>query len=153
MNKQMAEGMFGYFRMVLGVTRKLIDQFPEDKLSFKPTDTQRTVAETVSHMYTFLPSSMEIIQAGKFIEPKEPEFKSKSEMLAFMDSSVEKTYKIFGELTDAQLQPIIEAYDESFPAWQFLTFAYDEHWHHRGALTVYLRLCGIEPMMIYNYES
>ncbi len=153
MNKQMAEEIYEYFRMVLGVSRKLIDQFPEDKLSFKPTEAQNTVAETVSHMYTFLTVTMETIRDEKYIEPKEPEFTSKKELLAYMDSSVEKAYEIFGGLTDAQLEPMIDVYGEKYPAWKFLTYLYDEHWHHRGALTVYLRLCGIEPMMIYSYEQ
>jgi uncharacterized damage-inducible protein DinB len=151
MNKQTLEGMYGYFRMVLGVSRKVIDQFPEDKLNFKPTDAQRTVSEIVVHMYSFLLASMKTVQAGKFVGPQEPAIADKGELLAFMDKSVEEAYQIFGQLTDEQLQPIIEAYGDKFSAWQFLTFAYDEHWHHRGALTVYLRLCGVEPLMIYDY--
>mgnify|MGYP003381101304 CR=1 FL=1 len=45
----------------------------------------------------------------------------------------------------------IAAYGQEFAGWQFITFAYDEHWHHRGQFTVYLRLCGITPLMIYDY--
>jgi uncharacterized damage-inducible protein DinB len=39
----------------------------------------------------------------------------------------------------------------TYPAWQYFTFAYDEHWHHRGQLYVYLRLLGKEPPNLYDY--
>ena len=39
----------------------------------------------------------------------------------------------------------------TYPAWQYLVFAYDEHWHHRGQLYTYLRLLGKEPPMLYDY--
>src|SRR3979411_1211327 len=39
------------------------------------------------------------------------------------------------------------------PAWQYFTFAYDEHWHHRGQLYTYLRLLGKEPPMLYDYGA
>lgn len=151
MNKAQAEGMFGYFRMVLGVTRNLIDQFPADKMNFRPVEGTRTVADTVVHMYTFLVEALETIRDGKFEMGEPPVFETKTEVLAYMDLQVERAYKIFESLTDEQLAAMITSYGQSMPAWQFLTFAYDEHWHHRGALTVYLRLCGIEPLMIYSY--
>jgi uncharacterized damage-inducible protein DinB len=151
MNKQTAEGMFGYFRMVLGVTRKIVDQFPADKMNYKPTEAQRTVAETVAHMYSFLLITMETIRDGKTPEMTEPKFNSKAELLAYMDNSLEKANKLFEGITDEQLARMIDAWGMNFPAWQMLTFMNDEHWHHRGALTVYLRLCGIEPIMIYSY--
>ena len=152
MNKQTAEGMLGYFRMVLGVTRKLVDQFPADKMNYKPTEAQRTAAEVIVHMYAFMVEAMETIRDGKYTMTDPPKITEKSEVLKYMDSQVEKAYKIFETLTDGQLAATIESYGQSMPAWQFLTFAYDEHWHHRGALTVYLRLCGVEPIMVYSYE-
>ena len=39
-----------------------------------------------------------------------------------------------------------------YPAWRYLVFAYDEHWHHRGQLYTYLRLLGKEPPMLYDYQ-
>lgn len=153
MNKEQALKMFEYFRMVLGVTRKLVDQFPEDKMNFKPTEESRTVAEIVVHMYTFMGEAMEAVRDGKFETSESPSFDKKPEVLGYMDLQVEKAFKLLEAITDEQLAATIESYGQSMPAWQFLTFAYDEHWHHRGALTVYMRLCGIEPLMIYSYEE
>ncbi len=153
MNKEQAEAMFAYFRMVLGVTKILVDQFPEDKMGFKPTEESRTVAQTVVHMYAFMVEALETVRDGKFEMSEPPVFDTKPEVLAYMDLQVDNAYNILGELTNEQLATSITSFGKEMPASYFLTFAYDEHWHHRGALTVYLRLCGIEPLMIYSYDE
>jgi uncharacterized damage-inducible protein DinB len=151
MRKEQLERMYTYFKMVLGMTRRLVDEFPADKMDFRPTPETRTVAEIVSHNYTFLADAATMAQTGKFVEPKEPALTTKDQALRFMDAQVEKLYATFAGLTEAQLETMVDAYGDRFPAWQFLAFAYDEHWHHRGQLTVYLRMCGVKPLMIYDY--
>jgi uncharacterized damage-inducible protein DinB len=151
MNKQQLTGMYGYFKMVHGVTRRMIDQVPADKIDFKPTPEQRSFGETVVHMYSFLDSSMSTAKAGKFTSDEEVKAASKQEMLDLVDKKFAHAMSTLETITDEELPKVVEAYGQSFPAWQFPAFAYDEHWHHRGALTVYLRLLGIEPLMIYDY--
>lgn len=151
-NKASAEGLFGYFRMVLGMSRRLVEQFPADKLGYRPAPETRTVAEILSHNYTFLLDAVETIHRGSHVQSEEPKIGDKTELLAWMDAQVEKTFAVFAKLTDAQLEKRIAAYGDEFAGWQFLSFAYDEHWHHRGQLTVYLRLLGVKPIMIYDYH-
>ncbi|MFN8548719.1 MAG: DinB family protein [Candidatus Eisenbacteria bacterium] len=153
MTKQQLEPMYGYFKMVLGMTRKLVEQFPEDKMQFRPVAECRTVAELVGHLYGFLVDAQLTAQKGEQVMTPEVKLATKAEALAFMDSQVAKAFEIFSGLNDAQFAKSIEAYGEKFQGWQFLTFAYDEHWHHRGQLTVYLRLLGIQPIMIYDYGT
>ena len=151
MNKQQLEGMYGYFRMVLGMSRHLINQFPDDKMDFRPVPESRSVGEIVAHLYTFLPDAQSTVAKGEQVSSPEPKLTTKAEALAYIDSQVEKAFQVFAGLTDAQLSKSIAAYGEEFAGWQFLSFAYDEHWHHRGQLTVYLRLCGVAPIMLYDY--
>lgn len=153
MNKAALEGQFGYFKMVLGMTRLLVDQFPADKITFQATPETRTVGDIIAHLYTFLPDSAAAAAAGAFNQSAEPKLTNKAETLAYMDSQVKAFYKTFAGLTDSQLGATIAAWGTEFKAWQFLGFAYDEHWHHRGQLTVLLRLCGVEPVMLYDYEK
>ncbi len=153
MNKQLLEGQFGYFRMVLGVTRRLVEQFPAEKLAVKPTGDVRSAAEIVVHNYQFMREAVDSVLAGSDRTCQgDPKITDKAELLKFMDESVKHFYDGFARITDAQLQTDITAYGSEFCGWQFLTFCYDEHWHHRGQLTVYLRLLGIEPVMIYSYQ-
>jgi uncharacterized damage-inducible protein DinB len=152
MNKATLEGQFGYFRMVLGMTRKLVEQFPEDKLDFRPVPEVRSVSEIVGHNYQFMVEVATAVASGKMSDNPPPKFVKKAEMLKWMDEQIAKFYATFATLTDNQIAAKISAWGEEFPGWQLLGAAYDEHWHHRGQLTVYLRLCGIEPIMLYSYE-
>jgi uncharacterized damage-inducible protein DinB len=59
--------------------------------------------------------------------------------------------EIFRKMSEDELARPVESPMGTFPAWQYFTFAYDEHWHHRGQLYTYLRLLGKEPPMLYDY--
>ena len=56
-------------------------------------------------------------------------------------------------VSDEDLPKNIETPFGTFTMWQMFTFAYDEHWHHRGQLYTYARLAGKEPLMVYSYEN
>ena len=152
MFKQMMDGKFGYFKMVHGVTRRMVEQMPEDKLGFKPVPDVRSFSEIVVHMYGFLDSSMQMVKQGKFVEDPNPAISSRAELLKFVDSQFSKAMATLDTLTEEELNKPLEAWGSTFEAWKMPSFAYDEHWHHRGSLTVYLRLNGITPVMIYDYQ-
>ncbi len=142
---------FDYFRLVLGMTRRLIDQFPDAELDRRPAKGARSAKEIVAHMYAFLVEAADSVRKSAHHKEPEPSPATKAELLAYVDRQVDRFYRILAEIDEAMLQREIAAYGTTFPGWQFLDFAYDEHWHHRGQLTVYLRLCGIQPVMIYDY--
>jgi len=151
MNKAGLEGVIGYLRMVFPVSRRLVDQLPEDKMGFRPTPESRSAAEIIAHNYTFLGDAADTAAKGEQVSSTEPTFTSKADLLAYMDQRVAHFFSVWETLTDAHLAKAIAAYEQEFAGWQFINFAYDEHWHHRGQFTVYLRLCGITPLMIYDY--
>lgn len=149
--KSLLEPKYSYFRMVLGMTRELVQQWPDAKLDFRPVPEVRSAIEILNHMYSFLVEGMETVKNGLHEKHTEPTLGSKEELLAYMDVQVDRFYEMWAELTDQDLLATIEAYGTTFQGHQFLEFTYDEHWHHRGQLTVYLRMCGVEPLMIYDY--
>lgn len=153
MNRQAFDGWIGYFKMVTAVTRRLVDQFPADKIHYKPTDSVRTVAEIISHTYTFMEVGVRTVIAGKYVEVAEPKLADKAAVLAFMDQQVATLYQLWPQVTDAQLGVMIDAWGTKLMGASFITFINDEHWHHRGQLTTYLRMIGIEPVMIYDYQG
>jgi uncharacterized damage-inducible protein DinB len=71
----------------------------------------------------------------------------------YMADSEAKFWTDWEQITDAQLSREIEAWGDKLSGAKFVHFMYDEHWHHRGQLTAYLRMLGIAPMMIYDYPS
>ena len=60
--------------------------------------------------------------------------------------------RIFRALSEDDVVRPVNSPFGTYPAWQYLMFAYDEHWHHRGQLYTYLRLLGKEPPMLYDYQ-
>jgi uncharacterized damage-inducible protein DinB len=151
MNKAAISAQWGYFRMVLGVTRKLVDQIPEDKMDFRPVPEVRTARELAAHMYNFLTEAVNTVAAGKHMPSEEQKFASKAALMAWMDQQVETAFAKFETLTDEQLAAKIEVWGQTFHGWQMLDFTYQEALHHRGQLTVYLRLMGIKPLFIYDF--
>lgn len=74
-----------------------------------------------------------------------------SDARAYADACHQAAEKIFRTMSEDDVVRPVESPLWTYPAWQYFTFAYDEHWHHRGQLYTYLRLLGKEPPMLYDY--
>jgi uncharacterized damage-inducible protein DinB len=72
---------------------------------------------------------------------------------AHADACHQAAEKIFRTMSEDDVVRPVESPLGTYPAWQYFTFAYDEHWHHRGQLYTYLRLLGKEPPMLYDYGA
>ena len=153
MNKQQIEGLYHALRLHLRTRRRLVDQFPEDKIDFRPMPEVRSAAEIAAHIYNFLSEATETVLAGKHTPADPPAFTDKAALLAYMDSQHERAYANLAKITEAQVAATINAYGTEFPGWQMLGFVYDELLHHRGQLTVYLRLLSNPPIFVYDVEG
>ena len=165
MNKEALFGQRGYFSMVHGVTLRMIGAFSDADLDFRPQPGMRSVKELIQHLYGAEKALTQGALRGKIALEEEnlgiPEsaeaqpilagLRTIAEVQAYADECHRAADEALQAITDEQLQKEVESPFGTFPAWQYFTFVYDEHWHHRGALTVYLRLLGIEPLMIYDY--
>lgn len=153
MNRETIEGLFQTLRMHLRVTRRLVNQFPEAKTHFRPVPEVRSAAELAGHIFTLLTECTDMVLQGKHAPLEPPVFKTKQELLDYMDAQVETGYANLARITDTQVAADLNAFGMTFPGWKILAAAYDETLHHRGQLTVYLRLLGIEPVSIYDLEG
>ncbi len=154
MNKADLEAYWGYLRMIFKNARKQVELIPADKLDFRPTPEVRSVGELCVHMHQYVVLAPQMVMEGKQDPSKdvEPKFTDKAELLKWMDAQVETGFATFHKLNDAQIAAVINAWGMDFPGWQLLSFVGDEIIHHRGQLTVYLRLMGIAPAFIYDFE-
>lgn len=55
----------------------------------------------------------------------------------------------FAVVTEQQLAAHVESPFGTSPGWQFFTFAYGEHWHHRGQRYTYIWLISKEPPILW----
>jgi uncharacterized damage-inducible protein DinB len=165
MNKQQLLGQRQYFDMVHGVTLRAIAAFGDKDLDFRPKEGMRSPRELVLHIYGFekvialgVPQARLTKELENTDIPETEEGKAELAKLKTADDLqkfARECHKAAGDalaaMSDEDLARMVESSFGTFPAWQFFTFAYDEHWHHRGQLYTYLRLLGKEPPMLYSY--
>jgi uncharacterized damage-inducible protein DinB len=154
-----------YFNMVHGVTIRAIAMLADHELEFRPMARLRTPRELIFHIYAQEKLTAEAARDGRFTmeaangsNPEDPSNASAVAALATVKDAVTfanachaAAEAIFRSMSDEDVARPIESPMGTYPAWQYFTFAYDEHWHHRGQLYVYLRLLGKEPPDLYGY--
>lgn len=167
MNKEALLGQYAYFKMVHGVTVRLIGCFSEAELDYRPKADMRSARELILHIYGMLRTFPVGVAKGVLTQEVEnaaiPEteqgkaamqrLKTVADCEAYARESFQIVEDGLAALSDAQLAAQVESPFGTFAGWQFFSFAYDEHWHHRGQLYTYLRLIGKEPPMLYDYEN
>ncbi len=167
MEKQALLAQYGYFKMVHGVTLRMIGAFANEDLDFRPKPGMRSPRELILHIYGMLKTFPAGISQGKLTQETEnsaiPEseggkaaikaLKTIADCQAYARICFQTAEEALAKFSDEQLAQQIESPFGTFPAWQYFAFAYDEHWHHRGQLYTYLRLLGKEPPMLYDYEN
>ena len=167
MDKQALLGQRGYFQMVHGVTLRLMENFGDDGLDFRPQPDMRSARELFVHFYGMEKVWAEHLPSGKISQEAEntciPEteagkayaaqFRTVAQLQAFARAAHQALDERLAATEPEDLPKNIETPFGTFPAWQMFAFAYDEHWHHRGQLYTYARLAGKEPLMVYSYEG
>ncbi len=154
-----------YFNMVHGVTVRAIATLSDPDLAFRPSPRLRTSRELVFHIYAQEKLLAEAARDGRFTmeaangsNPEDPSNVSAVAALATVKDAVtfatnchDAAEMIFRSMSDDDVARPVESFMGTYPASQFFLFAYDEHWHHRGQLYVYLRLLGKQPPDLYGY--
>jgi uncharacterized damage-inducible protein DinB len=153
------EGLLAEFDHEMGTTRKLLERVPDEKLSWKPHDKSMSLGGLATHLGN-LPqwggtilneASFDLAAAPPNLEPRS----SRAAILEAFDEAARKTRgwldKTDGELTapwalkrggqDMFSMPRVAA---------FRTFVLYHMVHHRGQLSVYLRLNDIPVPSIYG---
>ena len=140
-------------------TRKLLERVPEAKFAWKPHPTSFTLGELATHVAT-IPMWGEITierseldtAAGQRPEPPA----STADLLARFDGHSTKTRAALAGRTDAELMAMWSLKHEgkvvfSMPkAIVWRSFVLNHLVHHRGQLSVYLRMLDVPVPSIYG---
>ncbi len=144
-------------------TRKLLELIPDEKANWKPHAKSRTLGQLAIHL-AFLPVwipgiiqktefDLDISKDGGF---KRPEFISSEETLKFFDGNVTNARNVIMGVSDQGILDnwTLKKADKvifSLPrAAALRSFVLSHSIHHRGQLTVYLRLLDIPLPNIYG---
>ncbi|MBI5433266.1 MAG: DinB family protein [Planctomycetes bacterium] len=125
-----------------------------DRWSFAPAPGARTLGELVAHLYGAELACWKGFQKGALTQVEHdaevgPPVKSRSEAFALMARAHARRGEVLAYATPAELEREVALFYGRFKGSQVAGFVYDEHWHHRGQLTVYLRCLGIAPPFLY----
>lgn len=147
------------FEMEMASTRKALARIPNDKLTWKPHEKSMTLASLGAHLAelpTWAKSTLEASELnlkGPF-DRKPPE--STEQILASFDLNVAAAHQLLAATNDAALMEnwTLKVEDKTMftmPRTQVIRgFVLNHVIHHRGQLTVYLRLLDVAVPSIYG---
>jgi uncharacterized damage-inducible protein DinB len=147
------------FKRETATTLRVMRAFPADKLDLKPTPMSNTARDLV---WTF---AIEQAMAEKALTtgfdwsappakpPAAPD--SYDELVAAVEESFKRTAALVEQLPDAQAGKAVKFFTGpktlgDVPTLDFLWFTLCDQIHHRGQLSVYLRLAGGKVPSIYG---
>lgn len=139
-------------------TQRVLERIPEDKLAWKPHAKSFSLGQLAFHIARgqgFLSDavSKDTFEIGDMTQP-EP--KNKKEILDAFAQSTAHAKETLGKLSDAQMMAIWTASRGgkvlmSVPRIGFIRAVVMNHfYHHRGQLSVYLRLLDVSVPSIYG---
>jgi uncharacterized damage-inducible protein DinB len=153
------DSLLAEFDHEMGTTRRLLERLPEGQLAWKPHEKSMSLGGLATHLSN-LPNWGATILNGEFYDlaagpPNMTEKESREAILSFFDDSVKITRRSLDK-TDAELNArwsLRRGDQEMFSlprASAFRTFVLYHVVHHRGQLSVYLRLNNVPVPAIYG---
>ncbi len=159
----MLEPMLDELRQEAVTTRRVLERVPEEKLSWRPHPKSMSLGQLALHVASIPSNLVGLAQLEEFdasqanFEP--PEAKDLREILAALDASVKVTEDYLSGLNDetaARSWRLTLRGNEVFtiPRTGLLRTIMLNHWyHHRGQLSVYLRLLDVPVPVIYGRSA
>jgi uncharacterized damage-inducible protein DinB len=158
----MNQALLPEFDQEIKNTRECLSRVPDDKFDFKPhqkSGSMGWLANHVSQMTGWLAEmlvtdSFDVAPGGKNVEI--PSAKTRAELLAMFDKSSAAARAALAKVTDEQLMKTWTLYQNGATIFAMPRIAVyrgmilNHIIHHRGQLTVYLRLNNIAVPAIYG---
>jgi uncharacterized damage-inducible protein DinB len=151
--------MLPEFDLEMANTRKALERVPEDKLEYKPHEKSWTLRQLAGHLAqvpswgTVTLQTAELDLSQPFPQPK---LDTKAEILAAFDAALAEARPALEkasaeDLTGSWTMKMGEDVVFSMPRVAVLrSFVMNHMIHHRGQLTVYLRLTGGSVPALYG---
>jgi uncharacterized damage-inducible protein DinB len=139
-------------------TKRVLERVPEAKFAWKPHAKSMSLGQLAMHVATTPGGVAEIVRNNSVEVPQfaRPEATSKAELLSALDNSVAKAKDMLRKFDDAALNEpwSLKRGNHvllSVPRFGVIRSILLNHWyHHRGQLSVYLRLLDVPVPSIYG---
>ena len=156
----MKDGILPEFDHEMALARKVLERVAEDKLGWAPHERSMTLGRLATHLAEIPQWSQTILNepemnmiAGSYTPHTAA---TVAEMLATLDAAVAKARESLASKSDAELLStwVFKQDGKELFAMPrvaaFRGFVMNHHIHHRGQLSVYLRLTGSKVPSIYG---
>jgi uncharacterized damage-inducible protein DinB len=154
------EPLLNEFRQEMETTRRVLDRVPGNKLTWKPHAKSMTLGQLASHVASVPGAIAGLVQQDSFdvnqgnFAPPQPE--NLQQVFASFEQSMKEAEKCLQTMTDerARTNWRLMRGDQllmNLPRVAFVRSIMMNHWyHHRGQLSVYLRLLDVPLPSIYG---
>lgn len=159
----MNEPMLEEFRNEVGITRRILQRLPADKLTWKPHPKSMSLGELAQHIATVPGGIAKIAEQDSFdvltgnFTPPQP--RDLNEIHTAFEQSVREAEECIKGLTPqrAQAQWRLMRGDQPLLTQSrgavVRTIMLNHWYHHRGQLSVYLRLLDVPVPVIYGRSA
>jgi uncharacterized damage-inducible protein DinB len=141
------------------VTRRVLERVPDDRMSFRPHSKSMSLGQLALHIATTPSGVSSMASLDGLDEPpkfQQEEASSRQQVLDALEASLSTARSLLGAMDDARLGGTwtIKRNGEvvmALPRLALLRGILLNHWyHHRGQLTVYLRLLDVPLPSVYG---
>jgi len=153
-----SQSLISEFDMEMANVRKVLARVPDEKFSYKPHEKSMSMGQLASHLAELTGWAGDTLRTNSFDVGgyKAPEIKTNHELLAKFDQNVASTREQLAATSDEAFMATwtLKAGDEVFfsmprvAVWRGMIM--NHLIHHRGQMTVYLRLNDIPVPAIYG---
>lgn len=145
---------------ILPVLEKAVLKIPPDRLDFRPTPHSMTARQMIHHVYEVLLIFYRATELGvlaredlDFLSYDPDAAESPHDLVVWGERVKEFARRVAAEFDEAQLERSIQLhFGMRTTGSDAIRRATEEALHHRGQLMLYLRLMGIVPPRITDYE-
>ena len=161
MDKQALGQAWDQMRQKYGIYLRLLEAIPEDRYHTHPVPGIRTPAEMVIHVSGTIIRDIALGVAKGEITSDESadgrtakELKTKAALIGFARKCWKEADAAVAGIGDGQLKAMVPTpWHMTFPGFVGFSIMSDEFLHHRGQLSVFARLCGVEPPFIWGFAE
>jgi len=159
---KMIDGLLAELEQEAQTTRRVLERIPQAHLSWKPHPKSMSLGQLALHVATVPGNVAEIAAVDTIPEPPtfvQPEAATASELVPALTESVAKAKRALGGFDDARMGAMWRLQSGgrdimAMPRVAFVRAIMLNHWyHHRGQLSVYLRLLNVPVPVIYGRSA
>jgi uncharacterized damage-inducible protein DinB len=159
---KMLEPMMTEIQQEAITTRRILERIPGDKLSWRPHPKSMSLGQLALHIATIPGNVSRLAQQEEFDAPANFDFPvpdNAKDILATLDASIKAAEEYLGGVSESAVMGnwrLTSKGKEVFtiPRVGLLRSIMLNHWyHHRGQLSVYLRLLDVPVPVIYGRSA